>query len=122
LRRLRIRVPQACGDRKRQPRIILKTDERNIRLELGHDGKFAAKSTGWDEQPGFPRGDKLEAAVTNSRWVLTHLLAAPRKPEPVRHSSGRLVAPQQPACNGVALRRNKRCAITDRRRDRQRCR
>jgi hypothetical protein len=70
---------------KREPQIILKTDERNIRLELGREGKFAAKSTGWDENRVFLEGDKLEVAVTNGRWVLTHLPAAPRKPEPVRH-------------------------------------
>jgi hypothetical protein len=40
---------------KREPQIILKTDKRNIHLELGRDGKFAAKSTGWDEKSGFPR-------------------------------------------------------------------
>jgi hypothetical protein len=36
---------------KREPQIILKTDERKIHLELGLEGKFAAKSTGWDEKP-----------------------------------------------------------------------
>ena len=70
---------------KREPQIILKTDERHIHLELGRQGKFAAKSTGWDENQVFLEGDKLEVAVKNSRWVLTHLLAAPRTPEPVRH-------------------------------------
>ena len=34
---------------KREPQIILKTDERKVVLELGPKGKFAAKSTGWDE-------------------------------------------------------------------------
>ena len=34
---------------KREPQIILKTEERSIHLELGRDGKFAAKSSGWDE-------------------------------------------------------------------------
>ena len=28
---------------KRQPQIILKTDERRVILELGREGKFAAK-------------------------------------------------------------------------------
>jgi len=36
---------------KREPQIILKTDERKVVLELGLEGKFAAKSTGWDEKP-----------------------------------------------------------------------
>ena len=35
---------------KREPQIILKPDERSAGLELGRDGKFAAKSNGWDEK------------------------------------------------------------------------
>jgi hypothetical protein len=70
---------------KREPQAILKTDERNIILELGLQGKFAAKSTGWDENRIFHEGDKLEVAVKNGRWGLTHLLAAPPSAiEPVR--------------------------------------
>jgi hypothetical protein len=34
---------------KRDPQIILKTEKRSAVLELGQDGKFAAKSSGWDE-------------------------------------------------------------------------
>jgi hypothetical protein len=37
----------------RKPETILKTDERDIPLELGRDGKFAAKSGGWDEKQGL---------------------------------------------------------------------
>jgi hypothetical protein len=53
---------------KREPHIILKTDERKVVLELGLEGKFAAKSTGWDEKPGLPRRgpgwrSKLRAAA-----------------------------------------------------------
>jgi hypothetical protein len=38
----------------RQPEIILKTDERDTGLEPGRDGKFAAKSSRWDEKQGLP--------------------------------------------------------------------
>jgi hypothetical protein len=48
---------------KREPQIILKTDERKVVLELGLEGKFAAKSTGWDENRVFLEGDKLEVVV-----------------------------------------------------------
>ena len=48
---------------KREPQIILKTDERKIHLELGLEGKFAAKSTGWDENRVLVEGDQLEIAV-----------------------------------------------------------
>ena len=64
-------------------RLFSKTDKRQVVLELGLEGKFAAKSTGWDEKPGFPEGDKLEVAVKNGRWVLTHLPAKPPEPKPV---------------------------------------
>jgi hypothetical protein len=37
---------------KREPQIVLKTDERSAVLELGCDGKFAAKSVGM--KTGFP--------------------------------------------------------------------
>jgi hypothetical protein len=40
--------------------------------------KFAAKSIGWGEIRVFLEGDKLEVAVKNGRWVLTHLPAGPR--------------------------------------------
>ena len=48
---------------KREPQIILKTDERKVVLELGLEGKFSAKSTGWDENRVFLEGDSLEVAV-----------------------------------------------------------
>jgi hypothetical protein len=67
---------------KREPQIILKTDERKVVLELGLEGKFAAKSTGWDENKVFLERDRLEVAVVNGRWVLTHLPAKPREPKP----------------------------------------
>jgi hypothetical protein len=38
----------------RKPETILNTDERDIPLELGGDGKFAAKSSGWDASLGLP--------------------------------------------------------------------
>ena len=52
---------------KREPQTVLKTDERKIHLELGLGGKFAAKSTGWDENRVFLEGDVLEVAVRNGR-------------------------------------------------------
>jgi len=49
-------VPLPAFLSKREPQIILKTDERKIVLELGIGAKFAAKSTGWEENRGFLRG------------------------------------------------------------------
>ena len=45
-------------------------------LELGLEGKFAAKSTGWDENRVFLEGDKLVVEVKTGRWVLTTSLGA----------------------------------------------
>jgi hypothetical protein len=70
----------------REPQIILKTDQRTVVLELGVGGKFAAKSSGWDENRTFLEGDVLEVAVRNGRWVLTHVAAGPRPaPPPAKH-------------------------------------
>ena len=57
---------------KREPQIILKTDERRTVLELAREGKFTAKSGGWDENRVFLEGHKLEVEVKNGRLVLTH--------------------------------------------------
>ena len=70
---------------KREPQIILKTDERTIVLKLGLEGKLSAKSSGWDEDRVFLEGDRLDIEVKHGRWVLTHTPPKPRPPEPVRH-------------------------------------
>ena len=69
----------------REPKTILKTDERKIHLEIGLGRKFSAKSTSWDENRVFLEGDKLEVAVVNGRYVLTHLPAKPPEPKAVQH-------------------------------------
>jgi hypothetical protein len=70
---------------KREPQSILKTDERSTVLELPRKRKFAAKSTGWDENRVFLEGDRLVIEVKNGRWVLTHEPAKPAAPKPVLH-------------------------------------
>ena len=70
---------------EREPQIIRKTDERKVVLELGLDGKFAAKSTCWDENRVFLEGDKRVVEVKNGRWVLIHEPAKPAAPTPVLH-------------------------------------
>jgi hypothetical protein len=51
--------------KSREREIILKTDQRNVILELGLGRKFQAKSSGWDENRSFLEGDVLEVAVRN---------------------------------------------------------
>jgi hypothetical protein len=70
---------------KCKPQKILKTDERAIRLELGCEGKFVAKSSVWDENRVILEGDRLDIEVKHGRWVLTHTPPKPRPPEPARH-------------------------------------
>jgi hypothetical protein len=71
---------------KREPQIILKTDERNAVLELGRDGKFAAKSNGWDENRVFLEGDSFRTGSRTRAPVLNHLPMGPWPAvEPVRH-------------------------------------
>jgi hypothetical protein len=41
--------------KSREPQIILKTDQRNVILELGLREKFQAKSSGWDENRTFSK-------------------------------------------------------------------
>ena len=44
----------------REAQITLKTEERDIRLELGGEGKFTVKSSGWDE-------NRVSLRATSSR-------------------------------------------------------
>jgi hypothetical protein len=53
---------------------------------MGLRRKFAAKSSGWDENRIFFEGDVREAEVCNGRWVLTRVPAGPRPaPPPAQH-------------------------------------
>jgi hypothetical protein len=71
---------------KREPQIIMKTGQRSTVIDLQRRGKFVTKSSGWDEDRIFLEGDKLEVAVKNGRWVLTHLPArSPPAAELIRH-------------------------------------
>jgi GAF domain-containing protein len=63
-----------------------RTNERNLVLELARGRKFVVNSSSWDENRVFLEDDKLEVAVKNGRWVMTHLPAgSPPKPAPVEH-------------------------------------
>jgi hypothetical protein len=73
---------------KREPQTILKTDERAIRLELGCEGNSPPNQAVGTKAGFFLQGDKLEVAVKNDRWVLTHLPAGQRPAlQPVQHYS-----------------------------------
>ena len=89
---------------KREPQIILKTDERSIHLELGRD-ENSPPNQAVGMKAGFREGDKLEVAVKNGRPLLTHLPGEPRPAVPVL-LPGRIVAPSQRPATPL------RCAVT----------
>jgi len=70
--------PLGIMNKERKRETILKTDQRNLLLELGLQGKFAIKSSGWDENRVLLEGDVLEVAVVKGRWVITHVPAKPK--------------------------------------------
>jgi hypothetical protein len=45
--------------KRREPEVILKTDERRIILDLGLERKFTARSGAWDDSKVSLEGDKL---------------------------------------------------------------
>jgi hypothetical protein len=40
---------------------------------------LSPKSSDWEENRVFLEGDKIEVAVKNGRWVVTHLPAGPAR-------------------------------------------
>ena len=46
-----------------RPETLLITDDKKVLLELGRDGKFAAKSTAWEEDKVFLEDEKLKIFV-----------------------------------------------------------
>jgi hypothetical protein len=48
-----------------RPEILLKTDTKTVLLELGREGKFSAKATGWDENKVVKPGEKIEISLTD---------------------------------------------------------
>jgi hypothetical protein len=52
---------------KERPEILLKTDTKTIMSELGREGKFSAKATGWDE--------KIEISAVHGPWLIVKVQA-----------------------------------------------
>ena len=84
-------------------------------LELGLEGKFAAKSTGWDEKPGSPRrgpvGDRSQGRPLGAD-------APPRQAGGAEASPSLL--PGRLSCGAAGAETPLRCAVTSRCRVRQR--
>jgi hypothetical protein len=67
----------------RERQIILKTDQRNIFLELSLGGKLQAKSSGCDENRMFFEGTLLKLQYPTAAWERTHVPAGPRPAPPL---------------------------------------
>jgi hypothetical protein len=50
-------MPEAA--KAQRPEILLITDNKTVLLELGHDGKFSAKSASWEENKVILPGDEI---------------------------------------------------------------
>jgi hypothetical protein len=75
----------------RERQVILKTDQRNIFLELSLGGKLQAKSGGCDENRMSFEGTLLKLQYLMAAWVRIHVLTGPR-PAPPR---GRALFPTE---------------------------
>jgi hypothetical protein len=60
---------------KRETQVILKTEERNQLLEVGRDGKFVAKTIGWDEDQYSLKGT---SSKSQSRTAAGCSIACPQ--------------------------------------------
>ncbi len=60
---------------------LLRTDSKVITLELLREGKFAVKSTAWEQHKVLEPGWYLRAEVVQGQWVISKrydaMLAAP---------------------------------------------
>ena len=59
---------------KERPEILLKTDTKTIMSELGREGKFSAKATGWDE--------KIEISAVHGPWLIVKMPATAAEADP----------------------------------------
>jgi hypothetical protein len=65
-----------------RPKILLKTDTKTITLELGREGKFAAKATGWDENKVIKSDEKIEISAVHGPWLIVKMPATAAEADP----------------------------------------
>jgi hypothetical protein len=44
-------------------------------LDLGREGKFSAKATGWDENKVIKPSEKIEISAVHVRWLIVKMPA-----------------------------------------------
>ena len=53
-----------------RPEILLITENKNVLLEMGRDGKFSGKSNAWEDNKVIPEGEELVIKVKRGRWFI----------------------------------------------------
>ena len=54
--------------KEQRSEILLITDDKTVLLNMGHDGKFSAKSASWEENKVILPGDEIVIRVDGGRW------------------------------------------------------
>ena len=71
MRRASSRPDQMAEAAKEQrSEILLITDDKTVLLDMGHDGKFSAKSASWEENKVILPGDEIVNRVDGGRWFI----------------------------------------------------
>jgi hypothetical protein len=56
--------------KEQRSEILLITDDKTVLLDMGHDGKFSAKSASWEENKVILKGEELVICVDRGRWFI----------------------------------------------------
>jgi hypothetical protein len=69
-----MRVRDGCGccaePCRPWPSRLLIADDKTVLLDMGHDGKFSAKSASWEENKVILPGDEIVIRVDGGRWFI----------------------------------------------------
>ena len=107
--------------KEQRSEILLITDDKTVLLDMGHDGKFSAKSASWEENKVILPGDEIVNRVDGGRWFIVKrpaqgaIIGAGYAGGGRRLRRPRLTMFCNVVTGGVVpqpLRRNRRCAAT----------
>jgi hypothetical protein len=72
--------------KEQRSEILLITDDKTVLLDMGHDGKFSAKSASWEENKVILPGDEIVIRVDGRSWFIVK-----------RPAQGAMIGPGTPA-------------------------
>jgi hypothetical protein len=78
--------PNGGAAKEQRSEILLITDDKTVLLDMGHDGKFSAKSASWEENKVILPGDEIVIRVDGGRWFIVR-----------RPAQGAMIGPGTPA-------------------------